>query len=242
MKLDYAELKDLLEKKFNESNHKEIYVQKMFVQYIIKSKNIDDYLSINKNFVDDFWENIELSQNQLYKINSKYNDEYKDLNIIELIQKIKVYIPDLYIKINDIKYAIEIKKEKLLRDNRIIFFGLDKNFELIKPNNIKEFFADTTFKVIYSAIRPYKIFIISSITKSDKKTKIFSVIHTKYTDHKSYGKIFDYLYENARFRPKILHTDFENSLTLAIKQNKNIGEKIIHTLFFFIIQIWLKIN
>ena len=72
MKLDYAELKDLLEKKFNESNHKETYVQRMFVQYIIKSKNIDDYLSINKNFVDDSGENIELSKNQIYKINRTY--------------------------------------------------------------------------------------------------------------------------------------------------------------------------
>ena len=69
----------------------------MHAHYIIKNKNINDHLTINK----------------------KYNDKYKDLNIIELIEKIKV-IPDLYIKIFDINYDINNNK-KLVRDNRIIF-------------------------------------------------------------------------------------------------------------------------
>ena len=84
-----------------------IYIKKIYVHYIIINKNINNYLTINKNFVDDLGENLKLNKNQIDKIKSKYNDEYKDLNIIELIEKIKVHIPNLYIKINEIKYEID---------------------------------------------------------------------------------------------------------------------------------------
>ena len=75
-----------------------------------------------------------------------------------------------------------------------------------------------------------------------KLKKIISMILTKYTDNISYGKIFDYLFENTGFKPKILHTDFEISLSHAIKQNKNIGEEIIHTHCFFHYSKMIKTN
>ena len=90
-----------------------------------------------------------------------------------------------------------IKNKKLVRDNRIIIFVIDKNLKLIKLNNKEEFLTDTTFNIIPSNFRTYKLFIISGITKSDKKPKIFSMILTKYTDNHSYGEIFDYLCENT---------------------------------------------
>ena len=229
-------------KKYKIINYKDIEIQKMFVHYIIKNKNINDYNTINKYFVDDFGENLKLNKNQISKIKNKLYDEFKDLNLIELIEKIKVNIPDLYINIFDIKYELEIKNKKVIRDNRIIFFGIKNNLDLIKPNSTEEFFADTTFKIIPSGFRPYKLFIISGIAKIDKKPKIYSMILTKYTDNISYGKIFDYLFENTGFKPKILHTDFEISLSHAIKQNKNIGEGIIHTHCFFHYSSMIKKN
>ena len=48
----------------------------------------------------------------------------KLLLYISVVEKIKVNVPDLYIKIFDIKYEIKIKNQ--LSDNRIIFFVYEK--------------------------------------------------------------------------------------------------------------------
>ena len=50
----------------------------------------------------------------------------KLLLYINVVEKIKVNVPDLYIKIFDIKYEIKIKNQ--LSDNRIIFFLFTKKF------------------------------------------------------------------------------------------------------------------
>jgi len=223
----------MITKKYNEINHKEIYVQKYFVNYQINEKNIKDYATINKNYVDIFGDNLNLTKSQFSKIKNKFNDEYKNLDIIQLIEKIKTNIPDLYIKIYDIKYEIIIKNKKNNRDNRLIFFGINKNLELITPNHTVEFFMDTTFKIIPVEFRPYKLFIISGIIKIEKKPKIFSMIMTKFTDNITYSHIFDYLFLNFGFKPKLIHSDYEASLALAINENKNIADDIIHTRCFF---------
>ena len=59
------------------------------------------------------------------------------------------------------------------------------------------------------------------------------MIMTKYTDNITYSHIFDYLFLNYSFKPKIIHSNYETSLALAIKENKNIGDDIIHTRCFF---------
>ena len=56
---------------------------------------------------------------------------------------------DLYIKIFDVKYEIKIKNKIQIHENRIIFFGLQKNLEIMDSKK-KEFFVDTTFKIIPS--------------------------------------------------------------------------------------------
>ena len=48
----------------------------------------------------------------------------KLLLYINVVEKIKVNVPDLYIKIFDIKYEIKINNQ--LSDNRIIFFVYEK--------------------------------------------------------------------------------------------------------------------
>ena len=98
---------------------------------------------------------------------------------------------------------------------------------------VNEFFVDTTFKIIPSKYRPYKLFVICGISINDNNPKIFSMVLTKYTDNISYSKIFDYLYSNYNFRPKIIHSDFKSSLSQAINENENINKEIIHTRCFF---------
>ena len=50
----------------------------------------------------------------------------------------------------------------------------------------------------------------------------------KYLDKISYYKIFQYLYDNFHFDPVIIHSDYENSLALAIKEAKYFSNEIIH--------------
>ena len=229
-------------KKYNEINHNEIYIQKYYVYYQIKHKNINDYSTIYKNFVDNFGENLKLTKLQFAKIKNKFNDEYKNLDLIQLIEKIKINIPELYIKIYDITYEFKLKNNIQNRDNRLIFFGIKKNLDLFSNEYTVEFFVDTTFKIIPVQLRPYKLFIITGITKTEKKPKLFTMIMTKYTDNITYSHIFDYLFINFGFKPKIIHSDYEASLSLAINENKNFSDDIIHVRCFFHFSQMVKRN
>ena len=48
------------------------------------------------------------------------------------------------------------------------------------------------------------------------------------SDSLSYKKIFQYLNENLGFDPLIIHTDYEVSLALAIKESKFFSNKVLH--------------
>ena len=113
-------------KKYHEINHKEIYIQKYYVYYQIKQKNINDYATINKNYVDNFGQNLKLTKFQFAKIKNNFNDEYKNLDIIQLIEKIKINILELYINIYNISYEFKSKNKINNRENRLIFFGIKK--------------------------------------------------------------------------------------------------------------------
>lgn len=239
LKIEYKEFINLIEtKNLNDINSDDIYIQKMFVAYMINKKNIIDYTTINKYYVDLFAHNLKLTKSQISKIKNKYLDEYKGLDFIQLLEKIKDKIPNLFTQIYDIKYNIKIKNKNTIRENRIIFFGIKDNLEFIPTT--EEYFADTTFKVIPSKLRPYKLFIIIGIGKNDRTTRIFFLILTKYTDVISYRKIFNYLYEHHDFKPRIIHTDFEKAISLALNDNIEMKNNLIHTRCFFHFSNMLK--
>ena len=50
----------------------------------------------------------------------------------------------------------------------------------------------------------------------------------KIMDNISYKKIFLYLYDNYSFKPKLMHTNYENAFATAIKETKNVFGDIIH--------------
>ena len=104
-------------------------------------------------------------------------------------------LPELIIKIYDILYEIKIKNKLENRENRLVFFGIKKNFDLITYHHTVEFFVDVTFKIIPVQFRPYKLFIITGISKTDNKPKLITMIMTKYTDNITYSHIFDYLFK-----------------------------------------------
>ena len=83
---------------------------------------------------------MKLNASQLSKLKTKFLDEYKGLDIIQLLDKIKNKIPNLYKKIYDIKYDIEIKNKKIKKSNRLIFFGSEENIDLLNQLNTEEIF------------------------------------------------------------------------------------------------------
>ena len=96
-----------------------------------------------------------------------------------------------------------------------------------------EFFVDSTFKIIPFEFRPYKLFIIAGLAEEENKTIINCFILLKYADEYAYDKIFNYLYENFGFKPKIIMSDYELALHSSIKNNKNFKDNIIHVKCFF---------
>ena len=110
------------------------------------------------------------------------------------------------------------------REQRIILFGVDENIKKVKDNAIKEFFMDVTFQIIPKHFHPYKLLILSGID-DNKFSNIIIFILIKYLDNIAYERIFDYLYINFNFNPTIIHTDFEKSIALAIKNNKYFKKK-----------------
>lgn len=176
---------------------------------------------------------LKLSKSQLSKIKSKINKEYIGLDLIEFLQKIKISIPDLFIEITVINYEIKLNNKEYKRSNRLYFFGLTKNLEIIETKKADEFFVDTTYKIIPPKFRPYKLFAVIGISKIHNKPKIICLVLSNYMDHISYSKIFTYLNENHKFTAKIIHSDYEKAISLAIKENKSFDKNIIHSRCFF---------
>ena len=97
-----------------------------------------------------------------------------------------------------------------------------------------EFFVDSNFKIIPFEFRPYKLFIIAGLEEEEEnKTIINCSILLKYADEYAYDKIFNYLYENFGFKPKIIMSDYEIALQSAIKNNIHFKDNIIHIKCFF---------
>ena len=65
-------------------------------------------------------------------------------------------------------------------------------------NNSKEFFVDTTFKLIPKKFFPYKLMTISSKDK-DNNSMICIFIFYKYQDKITYGRILNFLKENYNY-------------------------------------------
>ena len=73
---------------------------------------------------------------------------------------------------------------------------------------------DTTFKVVPKQLRPYKLLIL--ILVGLPKILAFHIILCfifRFLDNVVYKKLFNYLNDNFNFKPSIIHTYFEISIT-----------------------------
>ena len=66
------------------------------------------------------------------KIRTKIVDNYKYLNLYDLVGKIELIIPNLKKYILDISYDIKIKNKNMSREQRIILFWVDENIKKVK--------------------------------------------------------------------------------------------------------------
>ena len=218
--LFYDEFIKLIEdKKFDNLDFTDIKIQTFFVYYLINKNNeIDNSTIINKfNSIAKY--EFKVSRSNISKIRKKLTDNCKGNDIYELIKKLKLQIPNLIVNVHDISYEIKIKKQAETRTQRIIYFGTKDRLEKLNNKICEEFFADVTFQIIPKKMRPYKLLIISGIAKGEIKATSLCFVLIKYIDSVSYGRVFNYLFENYNFLPKILQTNYEKTLKKAINDN-----------------------
>jgi len=76
---------------------------------------------------------IQSFKNNIWKIKKKLIDNCKGNDIKELIEKLKLQIPNLIVNTHDIQYEIKLKNKTETREQRIIYFGTNDRLE--KLNN-----------------------------------------------------------------------------------------------------------
>ena len=214
--------------------------QKYYVYYSIIKNNDIDNATIRKNFYDKTKISLGLNVFDISKIRNKIIGKFKNLNLDDLITKIKCNNLEIDKYIFDIKYNIKIKNKDIERKQKIIIIGIKDNFNYLNEKETNEFFLDSTFKIIPRNLRPYKLLILSGIPKKIKTPIMLIFVFIKYLDNISYNKLFNYLNENFKFKPDIIHSDYEKALHLGIKENKYTQNALNIKCFFHYTQMIRK--
>jgi len=219
--LTYEEFIDLYKKKeYDHIDFKKKYIQKFFVELNIKDNNNIDNPSIKKLFFDKFNFNLNLTLSELSHVRNKIIDNYKNITIDQLIDKLIEKEPNLEKYIYDIKYDYKIKNNKSIRTQKIIIFGDKDHINLLDRNNCREFFVDATYKIIPSNYHPYKLIVLSGLLEDKKKPQLICFILMKYIDAEAYNKLITYMNDMFNFQPNIIHSDFDIALAKAIKNTE----------------------
>jgi len=71
---------------------------------------------------------------------TKLINNYKNLTLEELINKLDIYIPNFEFKIADFQYDCkDSKNNNIIPKDRVIFFGMSDNIKLLDKNFIDNF-------------------------------------------------------------------------------------------------------
>ena len=131
------------------------------------------------------------------------------------------------------KYKYKNKKKSEERSQQIILFGTKESLENLNTDKNKEFFLDTTFRIIPAKFKGYKMMTICSFDIRDNIAKLCGFICYKFQDIISYERIISFLKENYNFVPKIIHTDYEYALYKAFDNTKIYEKGVIHIFCYF---------
>ena len=213
---------DLLNKKY----------QKYFLKLFIKENENCDIPEIISKFEKLTGKKLKLSSHEISQIRSDIFSKYNKMNLMELIENIKDDELDIEIKSSEMKYKYKnIKGIIEEREQKIIVFGNKEGINYLDNEKAKEYFVDTTFKIIPKKFRPNKLLTITTLLP-ENTTKICCFIIYKYQDKESYERILLFLKNNYNFNPQIIHTDYEYSLYSAFA-NKNIYNYEIYQIYCF---------
>jgi hypothetical protein len=124
-----------------------------------------------------------LSNKEISRIKSKVIGKFKNLGILEIIEKIRTENLNIVSYSIDLKYTISLKKNKLIdRTEKIIIFATKEGIKLLNNINCFEFLIDITFDVVPKKFKPLKFMSIATVDFSKYKTYIICFIFLKYLD------------------------------------------------------------
>ena len=186
-----------------------------------------------KEFKKDTGLMLALKKEEINTLKSQLTDNYNNMSLLELINKIKDVSIDLEVKTSDMKYKYKNKKKSEERSQQIILFGTKESLENLNTDKNKEFFLDTTFRIIPAKFKGYKMMTICSFDIRVNIAKLCGFICYKFQDIISYERIISFLKENYNFVPKIIHTDYEYALYKAFDNTKIYEKGVIHIFCYF---------
>ena len=209
--------------------------QSNLITYIFKHCTDINQINIKEEFNKYTNAKLLLNIKEISRIKTQILGKLKDITLIECIEKIKAKNLDIEIMSQDIKYStINKSNNKIIeRKQQIIIFGIKDRLNLMKNKNFYEYFIDITFRIVPKCYRPYKLMSISTLDNINKKTILIGFVFFIFMDAISYQKIFQYLNENYEFNPIIVHSDYEKSISIALKNSKFFKNDIIHIKCFF---------
>ena len=199
---------------------------------MIKTNEFTDIPNAIKAFKKDTGYLLLLKKDEINVLKSQLTDNFNNLDLLGLINQIKDISYELEYKTIDIKYAYKNKNKTEEREEQIIAFGTKETLKNLDKNNNKEFFIDSTFRIIPNKYKPYKLLTISTYNQKDNLVKFCCFIEYKFQDIISYERIIGFLKEHYNFFPTIIHTDYEFALYKAF-DNKNLYEKGVTHIFCY---------
>ena len=220
--LSYDEFLNLYEhKEFDKIDWSIKKHQNMYVAVTFKKKLVTENPFLLELFKKDTGKNLKLRSHEISVIKARIADTCNDLSIEQIIEKLK---PQLDIRINsfEVDYSLksnykqstkEIQKNK---KGKIIVFATKDMFDNFNNKNIKEFYIDTTFRIIQKKFLNFKIIIITGVDyiKSELKISCFAFIEND--DYMSYIKLFQFLNKIYNFNPLKINTDYDPEISKAL--------------------------
>ena len=98
----------------------------------------------------------------------------------------------------------------------------------MKEDKYVEYFVGFTFKIIPKIFNLYKLMTIFTLDYDNKIAIFIGFVYFKYRNSISILNIFKYLDINYKFNPHIIHSDYNNGISLAIKNSFFFKHKVTH--------------
>ena len=187
-------------------NMKMIKIQKFYVRYLFKTNQSNNTETIKSIFKNKYKFPIDLSNTQINYEKHKAFGTINSLDLYELCQKISTDDLKINVKALDVFYEYEKKKnEKIKREEKLIFITSELMEVKLKDNNIDNYFADVTYKIVPKFQLGYKLLTITGIDNNNENSYICALILIRYEDENSFNYVFKYLSDMYGFNPKNIH-------------------------------------